>query len=442
MRKCTLLFNLIFWFIIIIFQIILTYYLSKKDYMKKKEYTLWNKKLITDITIKNEIYQEQKFDDSDSSKPIKINYNSKNDIYIWNGYSIYAYKRSFDYNYIKLRTLNNKNSKIKTKKCGKDFYNNTIYYPIYEKCPINFIEISELLIPSLIGNYNFTTIKFGNKYLHYTNEYIDGYVFYGFEIGNYNISCNVLKRFPSLNNNLINCESSNSIYDNFLIDIEEESLLIYENNLYKKINPTFVKLFYIVYGQNYPEVLNVNKKLNVFKYFIHSSITLFFGIIMGDILLLIILIIIILYRIKYIRHVKLSLILFYFYLLFMFFYLPLFITKVNLDYKSKYLFIHYLHFIIFFFPIIIIIFSIINIGKTRYKQLGKIFLFFIFCIMYFLHIFINMSQILKGKIDKGRFEDFYNIFNLPPIKSIELSQSGYILGKIKYSEEKIYIKII
>ena len=51
--------------------------------------------------------------------------------------------------------------------------------------------------------------------------------------------------------------------------------------------------------------------------------------------------------------------------------------------------------------------------------------------MYFLHIFINLSQIFKGKIDKGRFKDFYNIFNLPPIKSIELSQSGYILGKIK-----------
>ena len=138
-------------------------------------------------------------------------------------------------------------------------------------------------------------------------------------------------------------------------------------------------------------VLNVNKKLNVFKYFIHSSITLFFGIIMGNILLLIILFIILLYSCKCIRHVKLSIIFFYFYLFFIIFYLPLFITKVNLDYKSKYLFIHYLHFIIFFFPIIIIIFSIINIGKTRYKQLGKIFLFFIFCIMYFLHIFINLS---------------------------------------------------
>ena len=65
MRKCTLSFNIIFFIIILIFQIILTSFQSKKDNMKKKEYIQWDKKLITDISIKKEKYKEQKFDESD-----------------------------------------------------------------------------------------------------------------------------------------------------------------------------------------------------------------------------------------------------------------------------------------------------------------------------------------------------------------------------------------
>ena len=80
MRKCTLSFNIIFFIIILIFQIILTSFQSKKDNMKKKEYIQWDKKLITDISIQKEKYKEQKFDESDSSKPMQFYSNSRREI--------------------------------------------------------------------------------------------------------------------------------------------------------------------------------------------------------------------------------------------------------------------------------------------------------------------------------------------------------------------------
>ena len=406
--------------------------------MKKKEYIQWDKKLITDISIQKEKYKEQKFDESDSSKPMQFYSNSRKEVYIWNEYSIYAYKRSFDYNYMKLRTLKNKQSKIETKICGKDFYNNPIYYPIYEKCPINFIEISELSTPSLNRNYNFTTFKIGNKYLHYTNEYIDGYVFYGFEIADYNISCDtILKRFPSYKENFTECISSNSIYDTILIDIEDDLIFESDNQLFMKDEKKFVKLFYVVYGENYDEVNNVDDKFIVFRYFKYFSFSLILGIIFGFILLLIIFIILICYCCKCITHGVLGICLFYFYLIYIIFYLPLFIVKVKLDYIPKYKVLHYLHFGICFFPVIMIIVNLCYIPKARCKQFWKIFLVFIIFIIYFLSIIIYLFQNVKGKIDKGRFEDFYNIFNIPPITEISSSNNnGYKLGIIEYSNGK------
>ena len=405
--------------------------------MKNKEYIQWDKKLITDISIKKVKLEEQEFDESDSSKPIKFYYNSKKEVYIWNEYSFYAYKRSFEYNYMKLITLNNKQSNIETKICGKDFYNNSIYYPIYEKCPINFIEISELSTPSLKGNYNFTTFKIGNKYLHYTNEYIDGYLFYGIEIANYDISCdNILKRFPSYRENFTECVSSNTIYDNLLIDIEDEYLFIDDNNLFKKDDTKFVKLFYVVYGQNYTQLNNIDNKYIVFKFYKYFSFSLILGIAFGFIIIIIIGIIMICYCCRVITHGVLGIFLFYLYLLYIIFYLPLFIIKVKLDYISKYKIIHYLHFIICFFPVIIIIFNLTIIHKSRCKQFFKIFLVFIIFIIHFLNIIIYSFQTFKGKIDKGRFEDFYNIFNKAPIIEISSSNNGYKLGIIEYSNEK------
>jgi hypothetical protein len=90
-----------------------------------------------------------------------------------------------------------------------------------------------------------------------------------------------------------------------------------------------------------------------------------------------------------------------------------------------------------FLPLIIIVFNLFyNVKKKRLKLCLKVFIFFIAFCYFIVSIIAHIIELKIGKIDKGRFEDFYNIFNLPPIKSIELSQSGYILGKIKYSDEK------
>ena len=153
-RGTTLACNIIFFVPIFIFQFILLYYSFKEnDYMKNKEYMEWDKNLISEINVQSKIerYIEDDFDfdELDSSKPIKFNYssdysNEEDKVFIWNDYLFYAYRRSKEYNYIKLRTLDEKEENIKTKICGKDFYGNNLYYPIYEKCPINFIEINNI----------------------------------------------------------------------------------------------------------------------------------------------------------------------------------------------------------------------------------------------------------------------------------------------------------
>ena len=358
MRIWSLRVNIGFIILLLFLQILLLIFqLVDKDYMKKKEYMEWNKKLITDISISKSTYKEQKFDENDSSKPIKFNFDlDKKDVYIWRGYEIYAYRRSFDYNYIKLRTLNDKEKEIEIKKCGKDFYGNYIYYPIYEKCPINFIEITSSSTPSLTGDYSFTTIQMDNSlYLHYTNEYTEGYPFYSLEIS-----------------------KNDDINDNILIDTYDESNFRTENTLIQKEQQTYVKLFAIPYGKGYEMVTDVNKKYNVFSYYLYVYYSLVLGIVAGFILFIIILIVLIIYCCRIIRHGKLGSILFYCYLLYILFYLPLFIIKIKLDYICKFKVIHYLHFIIAFLPIIIIVFEIYNIkNSSRYKIFWKSFFIFI-----------------------------------------------------------------
>ena len=62
-------------------------------------------------------------------------------------------------------------------------------------------------------------------YLHYTNEYIEGYPFYSLEIS-----------------------KNDDINDNILIDTYDESNFRTENTLIQKEQQTYVKLFAIPYG--------------------------------------------------------------------------------------------------------------------------------------------------------------------------------------------------
>ena len=333
MRIWSLRVNIGFIILLLILQILLLIFqLVDKDYMKKKEYMEWNKKLITDISISKSTYKEQKFDENDSSKPIKFNFDlDKKDVYIWRGYEIYAYRRSFDYNYIKLRTLNDKEKEIETKICGKDFYDNYIYYPIYEKCPINFIEITSSSTPSLTGDYSFTTIQMDNSlYLHYTNEYTEGYPFYSLEIS-----------------------KNDDINDDRLIDTYDESNFRTENNLNPEDQETYVKLFRVVYGQNYSETKNPKIKSIIFPIYLLISPFLLLGIISGFIILIPIIFIMIIYYRRKIKHGKFGIIISHLYLLYFIFYLPLLYVKINIDYVCKYRFMNALHFIMPFLPLII-----------------------------------------------------------------------------------------
>ena len=371
-RCCTKGCNIIFFIIILIIQIILIFcQVLKNDYIEKKEYKYWEKNLISEINVKKTDYDlKQHFDELDSSKPIKFFYPDNREVYIWNGYSFYAYRRSKEYNYIKLRTLKDEEKNIETKICGKDFYGNYLYFPIYEKCPINFIEISDSQYSSLHPNYKVKTIKMDNKYLHYSNDYIEGYPFFGFEISNHDISCNVYyQRFPSLNSE--QCSNEEVIpYDKTLIDIQTKGTFFPQNIRNEQNNEDYVKLFSFVYAQNFTEVSNgdTKKKLKVFKYYSYYYNILFGGIVSSTFFIVIIVIMLFCYCCKKKRHGQLGISLFYLYLFYVISYIPLFIVKINVDYQTKYRFVNFLHFVVLFLPIIILIFNLCNVKTKRCKN--------------------------------------------------------------------------
>ena len=437
-RCCTKGCNTIFFIIILIFQIILIFFqIFYDDYIEKEEYKYWNKNLISEINVKKTGYVQQKFDELDSSKPINFYYSDNPEVYIWNNHSFYAYRRSKEYNYIKLRTLKDEEKDIKTKICGKDFYGNDLYFPIYEKCPINFIEISNSPISSLPSNYNIKTKQLDNKYLHYSNDYIEGYPFYGFEIVNNDISCNVYsQRFPSLNSE--QCSNEEVIpYDKTLIDIQEKNTLIDQNIIKEQKNEDYVKLFSAIYGENFNEVSNddTKKKLKVFKYYLYYYTCLLAGIVFSLLFIILIAIMLICYCCKQQRHGQLGISLFYLYLFFMISYIPLFIVKINVDYQTQYKFVNFLHFVILFLPIIILIFNLCNVKKKRCKNFCKAFVVFLLVFYLIFSIIINGIYLYNRKLDKGRFEDFYNTFTKTPIIEIEgISYVDFNLGKIVYSD--------
>ena len=131
------------------------------------------------------------------------------------------------------------------------------------------------------SNYNIKTKQLDNKYLHYSNDYIEGYPFFDFEISNHDISCNVYyQRFPSLNSE--QCSNEEVIpYDKTLIDIQTKDTIFPQNIITEQNNEDYVKLFSFVYAQNFTEVSNgdTKKKLKVFKYYSYYYNILFGGIV-------------------------------------------------------------------------------------------------------------------------------------------------------------------
>ena len=101
------------------------------------------------------------------------------------------------------------------KKCGVDSIGNELYFNNTDKCPINDIVIDE---NSNAPNtqYNYETIALSNgKYLHYTNEKIDGTVYVQFVFKGEKKVCenNVFENINDICYYLDNCYANSSLYN-------------------------------------------------------------------------------------------------------------------------------------------------------------------------------------------------------------------------------------
>ena len=96
--------------------------------------------------------------------------------YIFNGYYFNIKRKDSKYNYPNFFS----NKKQNSKKCGIDNEGNGIYFPSNEKCPINFIEITSN--PTCSLNLNCKHLIMNGKYIHYSNENINGKIIVDFKI--------------------------------------------------------------------------------------------------------------------------------------------------------------------------------------------------------------------------------------------------------------------
>jgi hypothetical protein len=95
--------------------------------------------------------------------------------YSWEN-KFFTIKKHNNYNYMNI--YSNKDGKL----CGKDSFGNNLFFPQNEECPINHIYIDNQNHNN--GSYNYTNIYLGeSKYLHYTNEYIEGNILIDLKAG-------------------------------------------------------------------------------------------------------------------------------------------------------------------------------------------------------------------------------------------------------------------
>ena len=214
----------------------------------------WKSNPIQDINIENNSNTD-KLESIGNFKGITNQINEQ-EIYIWEGKQF-----SFTYYDIQYKDLfNNKNTKV----CGIDSLNNKLYFPLNIKCPINYIEITNNPIPS-ISNLSFKTLQISNsKYLHYTNEYIEGRILTDLKISSKNGFCEFKDN-----------DDSYIAIDNMGI-IE----LLSQNNLDQAINYLYSKdsiiyLFQRTYiGYNNPSKKDINLVIN-FKRIKKINLSLF-----------------------------------------------------------------------------------------------------------------------------------------------------------------------
>jgi hypothetical protein len=100
---------------------------------------------------------------------------------------LYKWKGNF-FDFERMKGENNYNTILKNKKkssnkmCGVDNEGNELYFRENEKCPINYVEISNT-VPILPGVTNFESIDIdGDLKLFYTNEYTTERILIDFRI--------------------------------------------------------------------------------------------------------------------------------------------------------------------------------------------------------------------------------------------------------------------
>ncbi len=198
-----------------------------------------------------------------------INQINEQEIYIWEG-------KKFSFTYYKMQykdLFNNKNTKV----CGIDNLNNKLYFPVNLKCPINYIEITNNPIPS-ISNLSFKTFQISNsKYLHYTNEYIEGRILTDLKIASKDGFCEYKDYdnefsdyFRDYNIEKENKGCKRNLFDDSYIEIDNMEIinLLSQNNLNQAINYLYPKdsiiyLFKRTYiGYQYPSKKDIKLVIN------------------------------------------------------------------------------------------------------------------------------------------------------------------------------------
>ena len=239
----------------------------------------WKSNPIQDINIENNSNTD-KLESIGNFKGITNQINEQ-EIYIWEGKQF-----SFTYYDIQYKDLfNNKNTKV----CGIDSLNNKLYFPLNIKCPINYIEITNNPIPS-ISNLSFKTLQISNsKYLHYTNEYIEGRILTDLKISSKNGFCEFKDNDNEFSNYLsdYNIDKENkgckrNLFDDSYIAIDNMGIieLLSQNNLDQAINYLYSKdsiiyLFQRTYiGYNNPSKKDINLVIN-FKRIKKINLSLF-----------------------------------------------------------------------------------------------------------------------------------------------------------------------
>ena len=157
----------------------------------------------------------------------------------------------------------------KEKQCGIDSKKNKLFFPNKIDCPINYIEITNNEKPSM-DDLSFTTLKINNfKYLHYTNQYIEGEILINFQIGIDNGICEY-KNYDSLSNlfkdyNIKKKGCENDLYDDSYTVIDKIPInqFLTENHLEEAKNYLSSDVSYIYFYKRTYKGYDISFKKNI-----------------------------------------------------------------------------------------------------------------------------------------------------------------------------------